>query len=69
MVYGGSLQELVGRMFRIGEVTLRGLARHDSCYSEDIDQADACALLRTADLGAQILTEGTISIGDQIEII
>jgi MOSC domain-containing protein YiiM len=69
VVHGCSLQELVGRTFRIGEVTLRGLARHDSCFSEDIDQADVCALLRTADLGAQILTEGSISIGDQIEVI
>ena len=67
VVHGCSLQELVGRTFRIGEVTLKGLARHDSCFSADIDQADVCALLRTDDLGAQILTEGSISIGDQIE--
>ena len=67
VVHGCSLEELVGRTFRVGEVTLRGIARHDSCFSEDTDQADACNMLRSSDLGARILTEGTISIGDRIE--
>lgn len=67
VVHGCSLKGLVGRTFRIGEVTLRGLSRHDSCFSEDINQAHACAMLRTSDLGAQILTEGMISIGDRLQ--
>jgi MOSC domain-containing protein YiiM len=67
VVQGCSLKELAGRTFRIGEVTLQGLARHDTCFSEDIDQADACNMLRSSDLGAQILTEGMISVGDRIQ--
>jgi MOSC domain-containing protein YiiM len=67
VVHGVSLKELVGRTFCIGEVTLQGLERHDSCFSEDIDQADACNMLRSSDLGARILTEGMISIGDRIQ--
>jgi MOSC domain-containing protein YiiM len=67
VVQGCSLQELAGRTFRIGGVTLRGLSRHDSCFSEDMNQADACNMLRSSDLGAQILTEGMISIGDKIQ--
>ena len=34
-----------------------------------IDQAEACNMLRTADLGARILTEGMISIGDRIQVV
>lgn len=65
-VHGGSLKDLVGRTFCIGEVTLQGLEHHDSCFSEEIDQADTCNMLRSSDLGARILTEGMISIGDRI---
>lgn len=68
IVRGCSLRALAGHTFRIGEVILRGLERHDSCYSQDIDQADACALLYGADLGAQILTEGVIAVGDRVQV-
>jgi MOSC domain-containing protein YiiM len=67
VVQGCSLKELVGRTFCIGEVTLQGLERHDSCFSEDSNQADACNMLRSSDLGARILTEGMISIGDRVQ--
>ncbi len=67
VVHGCSLNEYAGRTFRIGEVTLQGIARHDACFSEDSDQADACNMLRFSDLGAQILTEGMISVGDSIQ--
>jgi len=67
VVCGCPLHALAGRTFRVGEVTLRGLARHDSCYSQDTDQADACAALYGADLGAQILTEGVIAVGDLVQ--
>jgi len=69
VVDGCSLKEFVGRTFRIGEVTLLGIARHDACYSEVSSQADACNMLRFSDLGAQILTEGMISVGDSIHEI
>lgn len=64
VVRGCSLAALAGQAFQIGEVTLRGLARHDGCFSPEQTQADACASLYGADLGAQILTEGVIAVGD-----
>jgi MOSC domain-containing protein YiiM len=67
VVHGCSLKELAGHTFRIGEVTLQGLKRHDVCFSADSDQADACNMLRSSDLGAQILTDGMISVGDRIQ--
>ena len=69
VVDGCSLNELAGRTFCIGEVTLHGIARHDACFSEVNSQADACNLLRFSDLGAQIVTEGVISVGDRIQEI
>lgn len=69
VVRGYPLRALAGRTFRIGEVTLRGLARHDACFSSDINQADACASLYGADLGAQILTDGVIAVGDLVQDI
>lgn len=66
VVRGCSLAALAGQTFRIGEVILRGLARHDGCFSQEMTQADACASLYGADLGAQILTEGVIAVGDLI---
>ena len=67
VVDGCSLNELAGRTFCIGEVTLQGIARHDACFSENIDQSNACNMLSSSDLGARILTEGIISIGDMIQ--
>lgn len=64
VVRGCSLAALAEQTFRIGEVTLRGLARHNGCFSPELVQADACASLYGADLGAQILTEGMIAVGD-----
>jgi MOSC domain-containing protein YiiM len=69
VVRGCSLRALAGHTFRIGEVILRGLVRHDSCYSQDTEQADACASLYGADLGAQILTEGSIAVGDRVQVV
>lgn len=64
VVRGCSLAALAGQTFQIGEVTLRGLACHDGCFSPDLTQADVCASLYGADLGARILTEGVIAVGD-----
>lgn len=69
VVQGCSLAALVGNHFRIGEVIFSGLARHDACYSQESTQANVCASLGGADLGAQILTEGTIAVGDLIQCI
>ena len=74
------LSHLVGRTFRIGEVTLQGLARRDSeeGASESIKRADPhecttpagyCLVLPRPDLRAMVLTGGTISVGDSIEVL
>lgn len=67
VIRGGSLRQLIGRTFRIGDVVLRGLAPHEFCASEDTQQATSCMALHHADLRARILTEGTISVGDRIQ--
>lgn len=67
VIHGGSLQRLIGRTFRIRNVVLRGLAPHESCSSEDAQQVTNCLALHDADLRAQILTEGIISVGDWIQ--
>ena len=77
-----SLVKLVGRTFRIGNVTLRGLAprssdvvaseyevQHASNLLENTDQAAHCPVLPRPDLRANVLTEGTISIGDTIAFV
>jgi MOSC domain-containing protein YiiM len=77
-----SLDQLVDRTFRIGDVTLRGLAPRSrdipaSAGEEQIEptlvensaQASHCLVLPRPDLRASVLTEGSISIGDRIELI
>jgi len=82
VVRGCSLAQLVGRTFRIGTVTLRGLAPRSSdsvaseieeqrelTLPENTDQAAHCLVLPSPDLRAEVLTEGSISAGDRIELI
>jgi len=77
-----SLAQLVGRTFRIGDVTLRGIAprssdvvaseneeQHEPTLLENTDQAAHCLVLPRPDLRAEVLTEGTISIGDTIAFV
>ena len=77
-----TLTQLAGRTFRIGNVTLRGLAprssdvltseseeQQESALLENSEQAAHCLVLPRPDLRAEVLTEGTISIGDRIEVI
>lgn len=75
-----ALSQLVGRTFRIGDVTLQGLARRDSedGSSESVQQAAPhecttpagyCLVLPRPDLRAMVLTEGMIAVGDAIEIL
>jgi hypothetical protein len=77
-----SLDQLVDRTFRIGDVTLRGLAprssevvaseieeQGESTLLENSAQASHCLVLPRPDLRAEVLTEGSISIGDRIELI
>ena len=80
VVQGCALSHLVGRTFRIGEVTLRGLEHRDreegaagsaqqAAPHECTTPAGYCLVLPRPDLRAMVLTEGTISVGDRIEIL
>ncbi|MBV9232169.1 MAG: hypothetical protein JOZ18_22860 [Chloroflexi bacterium] len=63
IVSGCSLATLVERPFRIGEVMLRGLMPHYlHCSPHEIREEQR---LRRG-IGAQILTEGFIHVGDEI---
>ena len=67
VIRGCSLEQLIGRTFRIGNVLLRGLEPHNgSCASTNSQQASSCEAVQGNDLRAMILTEGTISVGDEI---
>ncbi|HLI05782.1 MAG TPA: hypothetical protein VKV40_04370 [Ktedonobacteraceae bacterium] len=81
VVRGCMLSQLVGRTFRIGTVTLRGLARRESSGASSAEStqetpphecttpAGHCLVLPRPDLRAMVLTEGTISVGDRIEVL
>lgn len=79
VVRGCSLTQLAGHTFRIGNVTLRGLApRNGNVSSESVqqvaplestEQTTSCMVLPRSDLRADILTEGTIYVGDRLEIV
>ena len=64
------LPELANQTFRIGDVLLRGIALPEvDCHSPQDSQRTICTDLRSSMLGAQILTEGTIYVGDTVQII
>ena len=79
VVRGCILSQLAGQTFLIGNVTLRGLAPRKGNVSsessqqtatpEGTEQATSCLVLPRTDLRAEILTEGTIYVGDRIEIV
>jgi steroid delta-isomerase-like uncharacterized protein len=63
---GVPLNHLVGRDFRVGEVTLRGMRLCEPCgYLEELTQQGVNqALLHRGGLRVEILTEGKIRVGD-----
>ncbi len=65
---GVPLNHLVGREFRAGEVTLRGIRLCEPC--SHLERLSVHGVLRglihRGGLRAQILTEGTIRIGDTV---
>jgi MOSC domain-containing protein YiiM len=70
VVSGCDMKKLAGQNFRIGDVLLRGFAMPEvDCHSPEDDQRTICIDLRTSILGAQVLTEGTIQVGDTIQIM
>jgi MOSC domain-containing protein YiiM len=66
---GVALNHLVGKEFRVGEVTLRGMRLAEPCgHLESLSKPGVKeGLVHRGGLRAQILKEGTIRNGDQIE--
>jgi MOSC domain-containing protein YiiM len=66
---GVPLNHLVGRDFRIGEVVLRGIRLCEPCqHLEKLTQPGIkMAALHRAGLRADVVQEGTIHVGDQVE--
>lgn len=63
------LNHLVGREFRVGEVTLRGVKLCEPCsHLEGLTHEGVKrGLVHRGGLCAQILSEGTIAVGDSVE--
>jgi MOSC domain-containing protein YiiM len=66
---GVALNHLVGREFKVGEVLLRGTKLCEPCsHLEGLTQFGVLrGLTHRGGLCAQILSEGTISVGDSVE--
>ncbi len=66
---GVPLNHLVGREFRMGEVMLRGMRLCEPCaHLEGLTQPGVLrGLIHRGGLRAQILTEGTIRVGDVVQ--
>jgi MOSC domain-containing protein YiiM len=67
---GVSLNELVDKEFRVGEVLVRGMRLCEPCeYVAGLigDPGALKALVHRGGLRCDILTEGTLSVGDLIE--
>ncbi len=65
---GITLNHLVGRTFRVGEVSMRGVRLCEPCsHLEGLTQRGILrGLVHRGGLRAQILTDGTIRIGDPV---
>ena len=63
-----ALNHLVGRTFRVGEVTLRGMRLCEPCLhiAQLTHHSVLSGLIHRGGLRAQILTEGIIRVGDPI---
>lgn len=67
---GVALNHLVGREFKVGEVTLRGSRLCDPCsHLEKLTAKGVMrGLIHRGGLRAEILTDGTIQVGDAIHL-
>lgn len=65
---GVPLNHLVGREFRVGEVTLRGIRLCEPCvHLEGLTQKGVrSGLIHRGGLRAEIISEGAIRLGDEI---
>lgn len=68
VTHGISLNDLVGRNFRVGEVTLRGIRLCEPCshLAKLTQQQVLHGLVHKGGLRAQVLTDGIIYIGDAV---
>jgi MOSC domain-containing protein YiiM len=67
---GVPLNHLVGRTFRVGDVTLRGLKLAEPCaYLEGLTRPGVRrALVHRGGLRAEIVDGGTLRVGDPVEV-
>ncbi len=67
---GVALNALVGRTFRVGEVTLEGLMPCDPCvHLAGLTQADVLPALKgRGGLRARVVTGGVIRVGDRVVV-
>ena len=67
---GVSLNDLVGKEFRVGEVTLKGIRLCEPCdHLAKLTTAEVLpALVHRGGLRAEILSEGIIRVGDVVEV-
>jgi hypothetical protein len=65
---GGELNELVGKRFRVGDVECYGVELCEPCtHLESMTRPGIIKdLVHRAGLNADILTDGVISVGDQV---
>jgi len=64
------LNHLVGKTFRVGEVTMQGIRLCEPCshLAELTQQAVLPAFVHRGGLRAQVLTEGNLRVGDNVEV-
>lgn len=67
---GVALNHLLGKKFKVGEVEVRGLKLCEPCrHLENLTQKGVRrAFIHRGGLNAEILTTGTIKVGDQISL-
>jgi MOSC domain-containing protein YiiM len=68
---GVALNHLVGRTFRVGEVRMRGLRLAEPCaYLEQLTALPGvrAAFVHRAGLRAEILDDGELRVGDEIDV-
>ena len=68
---GVRLDDLIGRRFRIGEVECRGVRRCEPCSYLDglLGQEVLAVLVHRGGIRADILSDGEIAVGDEIEVL
>lgn len=66
---GVALNYLVGKTFRVGEITLRGISLCEPCshLAKLTEKEVLSALVHRGGLRAQIVAEGIIRVGDEVE--